>query len=574
MSIRVTIATLFLLILPQWLIASERVALVIGIGEYDNTENLANPSRDAKAVAKALSDAGFDVMLSIDADQSEFGQTLVKFLAKTKGAEASIFYFAGHGIQINSKNYLLSKTAKVKNPILIDQDGYELGKILDLMARNSETSIALIDACRDNPLAEALVAATEPSTRSAWGMSRGLARIEGEFSNSLVAFATSPGRVAFDGSAKHSPFTSALLEHISTPGIEISVLLKRVTRDVLKNTEGEQRPEIVASMAQEFYFYKPTVNVDGNVIISQPEDPEVAATALLRMAMELPDNRQRDTSLELLAKRFEGTTAAGIATNILNSRPPVEAPAATGKPDNQDSDSAILHGLDIDRLKQEELQSRLNANTATPQEAEAALGLSRDEIVRIQETLNSLGYHLGATDGSFGNRSRNALRRFQLANRVPETGYLDRNTIDKLLKVVAEAPKSYDGKWQLIIYREWLRDDPNYAPNKKGRREVLASVNLIARDGRFFIQNYHYRTIEPVEAFSDFDATYTSTGRVTVKGGVSSMFRDANHVVPSMERMFASLRLPEIMPHFRSVEASGNRFDNNLKFYVKLSRQK
>ncbi|MCB1335558.1 MAG: caspase family protein [Roseivivax sp.] len=583
---RILALAIVVLLLPGLAVAAQRVALVVGVAHYDNANDLDNPSRDASAVATALRAAGFEVQLTLDPDQEQFGQELLTFARKSKGAEAALFYFAGHGIQINAKNYLLTRSAKVSNPLLIDQDGFELGKILDLIAQNANTTIAMIDACRDNPLAQALVANTEPATRSAWGLSRGLAPLDREYSNSLVAFATSPGRVAYDGAETHSPFTNALLKHIATPGIEVSVLLKRITREVLVATDGAQRPEVVASMAREFYFYKPVINVEGDVVLPPQASPEAIAAELLRLAMDLPPGAERDASVALIAQRFEGTAAAEIARHMASAEKAgtaatTRSETAPAEPQVQQNppaqtqnqfDSAVLDGLDIAALREAARQKLAENAPPTPESVEAAMGLQRDDIVKVQRALNVLGHDPGGADGTLGPQSRRALRSFQVAARIPQSGYLDRKTIDALLKAVAEAPLSYEGNWQLIVYREWLRQDRNYAPNVKGKREILVSAQLVAREGRFDITNYNYRTVMPDRPFEDFEARYTDSGRVTMTGRISSMFRDAKHVVAQLDRMSVSFQLPEVVPFSKGVEAGANAFERDLKFHVSLTR--
>lgn len=370
--------------------ASDRIALVVGVNEYDNAPHLANPVRDAKAVAGALAAVGFDVQTSIDPDQGTLGQAVLEFVERSEGAQAAVFYFAGHGIQINSKNYLLSKSAKVTNPLLIDQDGFEVSKILELISANAATTIAIVDACRDNPMAEELNAASAPSTRSAWGLSRGLAPLDGNYPNSLVAFATLPGHVAFDGVGEHSPFTSALLEHITAPGLEVSIMLKRVIRDVLQKTQGNQRPEIVASMADEFYFHQPTLNIEGDLVVAQPESEEATATELLRIALDLTEEDKRAASLGFIVDRYEGTAAAAFAEHFLESfeealaseinSAPKESPRTAEGP-APSFDTARLDGLDVDRLKRE-AEDALSSKP-TPAETEVALGLSDTDVTQI-----------------------------------------------------------------------------------------------------------------------------------------------------------------------------------------------
>ncbi len=556
--------------------AGERVALVVGVGQYENTAPLANPERDATAVAAALEEAGFEVSLHLNVTQREFGGAMFAFQRALDGAEAAVFYFAGHGIQIDGSNYLLSADAVVDNPLLVDQDGIELSRIVEFIESRAKTSIAIIDACRDNPLANALIADAGLAGRSA-GAGRGLAPITREFANSMVVFATAPGAIAYDGTDENSPFTEALLRHINTPDVEVLVMLKRVTNDVLEETDGAQRPEVIASMAREFYFIHNEINAAGDVVVINPSSDEGAAANLLTVAQQMPAGASREAGLALVVERFPETAAAAMARQLLDSSrvavvaAPPQAPApeaaeqATGP-----FDRSLLGALDVDAAREAAAAQR--AAAMTPEDREAALGLEEADVIRIQTTLNAMGYDLGTADGAFGPKSREALRLFQLRARVPQTGFLDTATIEALLAAFDAAPKTYDGTWRLTISREWLHDDSaGFA--KAGERQVISSLTLEARDGRFAIRDFQIPTVEPDDPFADFRATYDDTGRVRISGRVSTHFKDPNHQVAKLVELSTELQLPQIMPVRNSIETQANRIDGSLRFHVALARQ-
>jgi peptidoglycan hydrolase-like protein with peptidoglycan-binding domain len=549
--------------------AANRVALVVGISDYDNAQRLENPERDATSVAAALQAAGFDVTLKLNLDQTEFGDALLGFERKVQNAETALFYFAGHGMQINAQNYLLASNAKVSNPHLIDQDGMDLSRILALMEAGADTSIAVIDACRDNPMAKALLQESGSAARSL-GLSRGLARMDQTYSNSLVAFATAPGAVALDGTANNSPFTEALLKHLNTPDLEVSVMFKRVTNDVLEATEGSQRPEVVASMAREFYFVRNEVNVSGDLVVQGGASDEQAASNLLAIAQTMPEGEQRITALELVQARFPDSAAAGLASLLIVQEKAAEQTkelAALEPPVISENRNRLANlGLEVG------VGEFVTEGDKSPEEIEVALQLSQDEYKRVQAILNDLGFSLGVVDGDFGNRSRNALSEFQEQSGEDGTGFLSETTIASLIKSYETAPTAYDGKWILRINRKWLVDDRGGFA-RKGDVEGLAIVYLDFADGRFEKTGFNYQTLEPSNPFGDFQLELDQNGNAVISGTVSYLFGDPPRTTsPKISFLTARVNLPPRMHVGRSVTADGNRVDSDLQFQVTLSR--
>jgi len=233
--------------------ADRRVALVVGNSAYSSAAALRNPSNDARDMAEALKKLGFEVVLGIDLDQDRFATTIETFARTLDGADVALFFYAGHGLQINDRNYLVSINAELTNEFLITSETIQLDAIIRLMESKTPVNIVLLDACRNNPLTENLKRSLEVMRRTAT-LGRGLARVEPSGRDTLVAFAAAPGQEAADGMGRNSPFTAALLQHMPKPGVEISVMLKEVASDVREATRGVQRPQQISDMSRQFYF--------------------------------------------------------------------------------------------------------------------------------------------------------------------------------------------------------------------------------------------------------------------------------------------------------------------------------
>ena len=229
--------------------AAERVALVIGNAAYEHTTPLRNPLNDARDVARALEGLGFEVIEGLDLDQSAFGSKLREFAQAARGAEVTLFFYAGHGLQVEGENYLVPTDAKLAEEVDLRLEAFELAAFLRQM--RGGTNLVFLDACRDNPLAQTLARSMGPTRSSAIG--RGLGRVESA-SGTLIAYATQPGNVADDGEGRNSPFTGALLAHIATPGLSVNDLLTSVTDAVVTGTDGRQQPWTHSSLRKSFYF--------------------------------------------------------------------------------------------------------------------------------------------------------------------------------------------------------------------------------------------------------------------------------------------------------------------------------
>jgi len=228
--------------------ATKRVALVIGNSAYQKAEPLANPVNDAKAIAAALRRLGFVVIEAEDQDKAGMQSLLRRFANELYEADASLFFYAGHGLQVQRRNYLVPIDATLESEIDLPFDAVAVNVVLELMEQTTPQRLVFLDACRDNPLARRLARSTR-----AVGVGPGLARMNSRV-GTLIAFATEPDQVALDGEGEHSPFTEGLLQHIESPGIEVRQMLSRVRATVLRNTGGEQLPLDTSALIEDFYF--------------------------------------------------------------------------------------------------------------------------------------------------------------------------------------------------------------------------------------------------------------------------------------------------------------------------------
>jgi tetratricopeptide (TPR) repeat protein len=229
-----------------------RVALAIGNGAYVNASNLPNPANDAHAVAKTLRDMGFEVIEGTDLDRTGMERMIRDFLKKAPNARVTLLFYAGHGMQVDGKNYLVPVDAKLAAPSDLGFETIELDKILAGLDDAARANIIILDACRDNPLARSF-ASRMGASRSA-AVPGGLAGYSTVGTGTLIAFATAPGQTALDGRDSNSPFTSALIKYLRTPGMEVNQMLTRVRVEVASTTANRQIPWANSSLLGDVYL--------------------------------------------------------------------------------------------------------------------------------------------------------------------------------------------------------------------------------------------------------------------------------------------------------------------------------
>ena len=246
---------------------TQRFALVIGNGAYKEGP-LANPVNDAHAIALALKESGFTVISRENIDQRGMLAALREFGDKLRAGGTGLFYYAGHGMQIKGRNYLIPVGASIDREDEVAYSAVDAQAVLDKMeAAGNVANIMILDACRNNPF-----------TRSTRSGQAGLAQMDAPV-GTLVAYATSPGAVASDGSGANGLYTQHLLTAIRQPGSKVEDVFKRVRANVRRDSQGKQVPWESTSLEGDFYFR-------GGPASAAPADPAQEAEAALWNAVK------------------------------------------------------------------------------------------------------------------------------------------------------------------------------------------------------------------------------------------------------------------------------------------------
>jgi hypothetical protein len=247
----------------------KRVALIVGNSNYENYPDLRNPTNDAQAIGTILRRLDFKVSVGLDLDATAFRKTIQSFLDDIDQDTVALFFYAGHGVQVNGLNYMLPINAKLASLSDLEFETIRFNHLLDPLENKSSIGIVFLDACRDNPLASTLPGT---SKNRSLGSSRGLAPVQ-TGDGLFIGYATQPDNVAVDGDGANSPFTTALLHHLETPGFDIEMLMRRVRDDVIAATDHAQIPWSNSSLTSEGFSFKPA-DLTGPPLANIPPDPE------------------------------------------------------------------------------------------------------------------------------------------------------------------------------------------------------------------------------------------------------------------------------------------------------------
>jgi hypothetical protein len=228
-----------------------KVALVIGNGAYRDQGRLKNPKNDAKAMSAMLERLGFVVVFGVDLPLTEMRVKVREFIKQAQQADVSLLFYSGHGMQVSGQNYLIPVDASVEDATALDFELVKVSSITNHMSSHERVGIVLLDACRTNPFTKSLMRSLG---NRASAIGNGLAPISAPAGGLLVGYATAPDDVASDGSGNNSPFTIALLNHLSTPGLEIELIMKQVKADVINMTKNMQRPWHNSDLARNVYL--------------------------------------------------------------------------------------------------------------------------------------------------------------------------------------------------------------------------------------------------------------------------------------------------------------------------------
>jgi hypothetical protein len=417
--------------LGQPAMADKRVALVIGNSAYQNVSRLANPTNDSEAMSATLKNAGFDVVeLKRDLNVSEMRRALRDFSDTVRDADVAIVYFAGHGIEIDGTNYLIPVDAVLERDIDAFDEAIPLDRVLTVIEPAKLLRLVILDACRDNPFNK-----TMKRMIGSRAIGRGLAKVEPESPNTLIAFAAKAGSTASDGDNKNSPFTGALVKYLPRPGLDLRKAFGYARDDVLKATNNKQEPFIYGSLG-------------GDDVALVPARYKITADATkpldeTRLELAFWESIKNDKNPELFQaylNRYPKGVFADIATINLQQQKTAALQAATVKQPNDTvelNDPASLH--------------------------------------EVRERLYELNFDPGPFDGSMSPAAHQAVREFEQANKLASTGEVTQGLLRRLRDISGLKP------WGSIVYSK-ASNKWGMAWSQDTRKAAVASARASCGD--------------------------------------------------------------------------------------------
>lgn len=407
--------------------ADRRVAFVVGNGAYKNVAQLPNPPIDAKAMASTLRNVGFEVIEGSNLSRDQMTEKLLDFGRKAQGSDIAVFYYAGHGIAVGGTNYLLPVDADIKSEMDVKLGAaINIDLTLDQTMGDAKVKLVFLDACRDNPFAAKIK--SNSATRSV-NVGSGLAEMKsGE--GTLIAFATGPGQTALDGQeGNNSPFTRALIDNITKPGVEIQQAMTSVRAQVNEETHKGQLPWGHTNLIGAVYLNQaPTTQVANAAPTASSSTPAAAASSssdgveLEYWRSVKETNKPEELNAYLSAYpngQFKALALARLAA-IQNG------PSTTTRNLNAGIDPATFTD-DASQLTEDQI------------------GLDKGQRRDVQRRLNGLGFDTKVT-GVFNDDTRSVLKRWQAARGYPSTGFLNKLQHKALLsEIVASTTTASEG---------------------------------------------------------------------------------------------------------------------------------
>ena len=399
------ILSLFCMLLSaQAAMADRRVAFVVGNGAYKNVAQLPNPAIDANAMAGVLRNVGFEVVEGTNLTRDKMTERLLEFGKKAQGADVAVFFYAGHGIAISGTNYLLPIDADIKSEMDVKLGAaINIDLTLDQTMSDAKVKLVFLDACRDNPFTAKIK--SNSATRSV-SVQSGLAEMKsGE--GTLIAFATGPGQTALDGQeGTNSPFTRALIAHITTPGVEIQQAMTEVRAQVNQETNKGQLPW-------------GHTNLIGSVYLNPAAAPPAYAASSSAPAAVASTSGSTDVELEFWRSVKESNKPEELnayLTNYPNGQFKPLALARIAALENGPSTATrnLTTGIDPATFTQESSQT-----------TEDQIGLDKGQRRDVQRRLTGLGFDTKVT-GKFDESTRAVITRWQAARGYPKTGFLNK----------------------------------------------------------------------------------------------------------------------------------------------------
>ena len=384
--------------------AEKRVALVIGNSAYQRAPKLPNPASDAAAVVELFRDAGFDVISKHDVGISNMRRALREFAITAQDADIAVVYFAGHGIEIDGSNYLIPVDAVLERDTDVDDETVSLDRIIRILEPVKRLRLIILDACRDNPFSRSM-----KRTLASRSISRGLAKVEPTTSDTLIAFAAKAGSTASDGDGPHSPFTTALLDNLAQPGLDLRIAFGRVRDEVLAATGHQQEPFVYGSLGGSIVALVPAKTETrsnapvGNISPSEQANLEITFWNSIKDA-------KNARLFEAYLHRYPNGTFSDIARITLDG---LKTAALTPPPPKIDDKTPIS---DPGLLKE------------------------------VRQRLYELNFDPGPFEGPYTEEARDAIREYEQQSNLPQSGVATMGLLRKLREVGGLKP------WGAIVY--------------------------------------------------------------------------------------------------------------------------
>jgi hypothetical protein len=394
-----------------------RVALVIGNSAYQHTSKLPNPGKDAAAIGDELTKLGFEVLRHTDLDQIRMTRAIRSFGDKLRGADVGLVFYAGHGIQVSGKNYLVPIDAKLAEERDLRFEAIDIELVLEQLQGAAKIGLVFLDACRDNPLSRTL---SRTLGARAGSVGTGLAPVQ-TGSGALIAYATQPGNVAEDGRSDNSPFTVALLRHLSTPGLESRQMMTRVRAEVRQLTNGRQIPWDHSSLERDFYFAGPALETAKPAVPNIPPQtaaPQVSGNQQFEIIFwQSIQSSQNKADFDAYIAQFPTGGFVSLARNRITQ---LSSPAPTIVASAAEPRAPAIP---------DQISTIPKPNVRRDDEWTGA------ERADAQRNLTALGFYRSSTDGVFGPTTRTAIRQFQAFEGIQETGSLDEDQGKRLFSL-------------------------------------------------------------------------------------------------------------------------------------------
>jgi hypothetical protein len=353
--------------------AQSRVALIVGNGAYQHAPELPRSVQDAAEVAKSFERLGFTTIKAFDASYNEFRSAIRRFNDQTRNVEYAVVYFAGYGMDMRGENYLLPTDADLRTELDVLDDTVSLHSLMQSVGRASGLGLVILDASRNNP-----VVARMQGSRLARAVNRGLARVEPS-QNVVVAYAARDGTVAEDSGL----YTAALLKYLENPGLDVSLMFRRVRDEVMTRSNRRQLPFVYGSLpSRPIYLKDPSIelapSVNGKIhedetvwqSIRESSDPHLFSEFLEKFPLSLHTDEARK-KLNELTQRADAPAP-----------PPVRRTASEGN-GIEECDRLAASPLDRSLPKQLAGVELRNINVAAAEPACADAMARRPQVARF-----------------------------------------------------------------------------------------------------------------------------------------------------------------------------------------------